>query len=46
MVYNKVIKMMGDEVFDLSVENETLREKIGDCDEKELEDDDFEKLGN
>ena len=36
VVYNEVIKMMGDEIFDLGVENEALREKIGEVDEKRL----------
>lgn len=36
VVYNKAFKMMGDEIFDLGMENETLREQIGDVDEKWL----------
>ena len=29
VVYNEAIKMMGDEIFDLGVENKALRNKIG-----------------
>jgi hypothetical protein len=36
VVYNEAIKMMGDETFDLGVENEALRGKIGEVDEKWL----------
>ncbi len=36
VVYNEAIKMMGDEIFDLGVENEALRDKIGEVDEKWL----------
>jgi 3-deoxy-D-manno-octulosonate 8-phosphate phosphatase KdsC-like HAD superfamily phosphatase len=36
-VYNEAIKMMGDEIFDLGVENEALRDKIGAVDEKWLD---------
>ena len=36
VVYSKAIEMMGDEIFDLGIENETLREKLGDVDEKWL----------
>ena len=36
IVYTQAIKMMGDEIFDLGIENETLREKLGDVDEKWL----------
>ena len=36
VVYCKAIEMMGDEIFDLGIENETLREKLGDVDEKWL----------
>jgi hypothetical protein len=36
LVYNEAIKMMGDEIFDLGVENESLRDKIGEVDEKWL----------
>jgi hypothetical protein len=34
IVYNEAIKMMGDEIFDLGVENEALRGKLGEVDEK------------
>ncbi len=34
VVYNEAIKMMGDEIFYLGVENEALRGKIGEIDEK------------
>jgi 3-deoxy-D-manno-octulosonate 8-phosphate phosphatase KdsC-like HAD superfamily phosphatase len=36
VVYNEATKMMGDEIFDLGVENEVLRDKIGEVDEKWL----------
>jgi hypothetical protein len=36
VVYNEAIKLMGDEIFDLGVENEALRDKIGEVDEKWL----------
>lgn len=36
IVYNDAIKMMGDEIFDLGVENEALRDKLGEVDEKWL----------
>ncbi len=36
VVYNESIKMMGDEIFDLGVENEALRGKLGEVDEKWL----------
>jgi hypothetical protein len=36
VVYNEAIIMMGDEIFDLGVENEALRDKIGEVDEKWL----------
>ena len=36
VVYNETIKMMGEEIFDLGVENEALRDKIGEVDEKWL----------
>ena len=36
VVYFEAIKIMGDEVFDLGIENETLRDKIGEVDEKWL----------
>jgi hypothetical protein len=36
VVYNEAIKMMGDEIFDLGVKNEALRDKIGEVDEKWL----------
>ncbi len=37
VVYSEAIKMMGDEIFELGIENETLREKIGEVDEKWLQ---------
>ncbi len=36
VVYNEAIKIMGEEIFDLGVENEALRDKIGEVDEKWL----------
>jgi hypothetical protein len=36
VVYSEAIKMMGDEIFDLGVENEALRDKIEEVDEKWL----------
>lgn len=36
IVCGKAIKMMGDEIFDMGVENKTLREKLGNVDEKWL----------
>jgi hypothetical protein len=36
VVYNEAIKMMGDEIFDFGVENEALRGKLGEVDEKWL----------
>ncbi len=36
VVYFKAIKMMGDDIFDLGVENEALRRKLGEVDEKQL----------
>jgi hypothetical protein len=38
IVYNEAIKMMGDEIFDLGIENEALRDKMGEVDEKWLND--------
>ncbi len=35
-VYNEAIKVLGDEIFDLGVENEALRDKLGEVDEKWL----------
>jgi hypothetical protein len=35
-VFNESIKMMGNEIFDLGVENEALRGKLGEVDEKWL----------
>jgi hypothetical protein len=37
VVYNEAIIMMGDEIFDLGVENEALRDKIGEVDKKMVE---------
>jgi len=36
VVYNEAIKMMGDEIFELGVENEALRGKLGEVDGKWL----------
>lgn len=36
VVYVEAIKMMGDDIFDLGIENEALRDKLGDVDEKWL----------
>jgi hypothetical protein len=38
VVYNEAIKIIGDEIFDLGVENEALRDKIGEVDKKWLND--------
>ena len=38
VVYNESIKIMGDEIFELGVENEALRDKIGEVGEKWLND--------
>ena len=38
VIYNEAIKMMGDEIFDLGIENEALRDKVGEVDEKWLND--------
>ncbi len=34
VIYNKAINMMGDEIFDLGVENKALRDKLGEIDKK------------
>ena len=36
IVYVEAIKMMGDDIFDLGIENEALRDKLGEVDEKWL----------
>lgn len=36
IVYNEAIVMMGDEIFELGVENQTLRDRVGEVDENWL----------
>ena len=37
IVYGEAIKIMADDIFDLDIENKTLRDKMGEVDEKWLQ---------